>query len=63
MKIHTTNYFNSLIEVAEDTKVKSRVIPPNEEGKIAIYGMETKEYMTLLDDKNIKKLKVMKSKK
>lgn len=134
MKTHTTNYFNTLIEVAEDTKVNNGVIPPakdkktvaqiqyellsgnpykyssddilfqvyadrnnipdneypqareqffskgqpcfrtspltknygfgihsNNEGKIALYGMETGEYQQLLSDTTVKKIKAMKS--
>jgi hypothetical protein len=34
----------------------------NNEGKIAIYGCETKEYKTFLNDKSIKKLKAIRSK-
>ncbi len=133
MKTHTTNYFNTLIEVAEDTKVNCGTIPPakdkktvaqmqyelldgnpykyssddvlflvyaernnipqdeypeareqffskgqpcmrtspltknygfgihsNGEGKIALYGMETKEYQQLLADTTVKKIKAMK---
>lgn len=33
MKIHTTNYFNTFIEVAEDTKALSGTIPPNKINK------------------------------
>lgn len=134
MKLHTTNYFDTLIEVAEDTKVNRGTIPPvkdkktlaqmqyelissdpykyssddilfqvyaernnipedeypqareqffskgqpcfraspltknygfgihsNGEGKIALYGMETKEYQHFLADTTIKKVKAMKS--
>ncbi|SFK96097.1 hypothetical protein SAMN05216357_109109 [Porphyromonadaceae bacterium KH3CP3RA] len=133
MKTHTTNYFNTLIEMAEDTKVNCGTIPPakdkktvaemqyelldgnpykyssddvlflvyaernnipqdeypeareqffskgqpcmrtspltknygfgihcNGEGKIALYGMETKEYQQLLADTTVKKIKAMK---
>lgn len=133
MKTHTTNYFNILIEVAEDTKVNCGTIPPakdkktvaqmqyelldgnpykyssddvlflvyaernnipqdeypeareqffskgqpcmrtspltknygfgihsNGEGKIALFGMETKEYQQLLADTTVKKIKAMK---
>ncbi len=28
MKVHSTNYFDTFIEVAEDTKVNSGTIPP-----------------------------------
>jgi hypothetical protein len=34
----------------------------NNEGKIAIYGCETKEYKTFLKDTSLKKLKAMRSK-
>lgn len=133
MKTHTTNYFNTLIQVAEDTKVDRGTIPPakdkktvaqmqyellngnpykyssddvlfqvyaernnipedeyprareqffskgqpcmrtspltknygfgihsNGEGKIALYGMETKEYQQLLANTTVKKIKAMK---
>ncbi|SFS58501.1 hypothetical protein SAMN05216365_11123 [Porphyromonadaceae bacterium NLAE-zl-C104] len=133
MKTHTTNYFNTLIEVAEDTKVNCGTIPPakdkktvaqmqyelldgnpynyssddvlflvyaernnipqdeyprareqffskgqpcmrtspltknygfgihsNGEGKIALYGMETKEYQQFSADTTVKKIKAMK---
>lgn len=137
MKIHTTNYYNTLIEVAEDCPVSSGTVPPdkegtpsvarlqyemlsdnpyqynsddalfsvfavrkeiteseweeqrqnffskgqpcfraspltksygwgvhsNEEGKLALYGMETAEYLKLLGDESTKKLKAMRSKK
>lgn len=136
MKIHSTNYFNTFIEVAEDTKADKGIIPPskepktnaemqydliskkpykftsddvffliyaekndltleehtqareqffskgqpcfraspltktygfgvhsNDEGKIAIFGMETKEYQQFIEDTKIKKLKAMKSSK
>lgn len=33
MKIHSTNYFNTLIEVAEDTKAKSGCKPPTKDKK------------------------------
>jgi hypothetical protein len=37
MKTHTTNYFNTFIEIAEDSPVKKGVIPPvkNDEKSIA----------------------------
>lgn len=136
MKVHSTNYIDTLIEVAEDTKVSQGNIPPtkdkktiaemqyelitqfpytytsdellfkiyadrnevteaeyqeaknsffskgqaclraspltknygfgihsNHEGKIALYGMETKEYFRFLHDANIKKVKAMRSSK
>lgn len=136
-KIHTTNYFDTFIEVAEDTKATQGSKPPskgdkptvaemqytiiaknpykytsdevffevfskrnnipkeelsqareaffskgqpcfrtspltktygfgvhsNSDGKIAIYGMETKEYQQFVSDAKIKKVKAMKSKK
>ncbi len=33
MKIHTTNYYDTFIEVAEDTKASSGLIPPSKEKK------------------------------
>lgn len=137
MKIHTTNYYNTLIEVAEDCPISSGTVPPtkegnpsvarlqyemlsgnpyrydsddvlfsvfavrkempengweeqrqtffskgqpcfraspltksygwgvhsDEEGKLALYGMETVEYKKLVGDESIKKLKAMRSKK
>ncbi|HOZ86491.1 MAG TPA: DUF6157 family protein [Bacteroidia bacterium] len=134
MKTHTTNYFNTFIEIAEDTKANSGTLPPakdkktvaemqyelisknpykytsddvffqvfaerndltkaeykkareqffskgqpcfraspltknygfgvhnNDEGKIAVYGMETEKYQKFLADPKIKKVKAMKS--
>lgn len=136
MKVHTTNYFDTFIEVAEDTKTSKGTVPPskenktvaemqyelvaknpykftsddilfqvyadrndltkaeykkareqffskgqpcfraspltktygfgvhnNAEGKIALFGMESKEYQKFLSDKSIKKVKAMKSSK
>ncbi len=136
MKIHTTNYKNTFIEVSEDTKATAGTPPPskkiktvaelqyemmvknpyrytsdelifeiysirnditeseknsakieffskgqpclrtsplaktygfgihqNEDEKIAIYGMETDEYAKLIADKNVAKIKAMKSAK
>jgi len=133
-KIHTTNYVDTLIEVAEDTKAMAGIRPPakekktvaelqyeliaenpyqytsddvlfqvyaqrndltknelsearkqffskgqpclrtspltktygfgvhsNEEGKIALYGMESEEYQRFLSDDKIKKVKAMRS--
>lgn len=42
MKIHTTNYFNTFIEVAEDCPVSSAEIPPTKGDKksIAYYQFE-----------------------
>ncbi|MGV3611456.1 MAG: DUF6157 family protein [Fluviicola sp.] len=134
MKIHTTNYFDTFIEVAEDTKVTSGTKPPaknqktvaemqfeliaknpykftsddvlfqvfadrndltkneyqearaqffskgqpcfraspltktygfglhsDQEGKIALYGMETDDYQKMLADTKLQKVKAMKS--
>jgi hypothetical protein len=136
MKIHTTNYFNTFIEVAEDTKRKISSKPPvrdkrtvaeiqydlissnpykytsddilfqifadrnnltkseykkarehffskgqaclraspltrtygygihfDDDGKIALYGMETPEYQNYVSDKNIKKIKAIRLKR
>ena len=136
MKIHSTNYFDTFIEVAEDTKADYGRIPPAKEkktiaemqyeliaknpykfssddiffqvfadrndltkaeyekareqffskgqpcfraspltktygfgihsdknGKVALFGMESNEYQKFLADKNIKKVKAMKSSK
>lgn len=137
MKLHSTNYFNTLIEIAEDSKNSSGVIPEakndkptaasmqyeliskhpyeytsddvlfqvyasknniekkdlksarenffskgqpcfraspltktygwgihsNEQGKVALYGAETKEYQQFSKDNTIKKVRAMKSKK
>jgi hypothetical protein len=136
MKIHSTNYFDTFIEVAEDTKVDCGTKPPAKDkktvaeiqydliaknpyvytsddilfqvfadkndlieaeykqareqffskgqpcfrtspltkiygfgihcdnnGKIALYGMETEEYQNFLDDTKVRKLKAMKSSK
>ena len=137
MKIHTTNYQNTFIEVAEDCPVAHGEIPPlkpgketvanlqfdliaknpyqftsddvmfqvfairndlseqefakarkeffskgqaclrssplgkrygwgvhhNEEGKVALFGMETEEYQRLSGDTNVKKVKAMRSKR
>lgn len=136
MKTHSTNYFNTLIEVAEDTKADCGTKPPskarktaaemqyemvaahpykyssddvffqvfaerndltsaewpqareeffskgqpcfraspltktygfgvhsNNEGKVAIFGVETEEYQQRIADTNIKKVKAMKSRR
>ncbi len=136
MKVHSTNYFETFIEVAEDTKADFGTIPPAKEkktvaemqyeliaknpykfssddiffqvfadrndltkaeyekareqffskgqpcfraspltktygfgihsdknGKVALFGMESNEYQIFLADKNIKKVKAMKSSK
>ena len=133
MKVHTTNYFDTFIEVAEDTKADCGIKPPKKDkktvaemqyeliaenpykytsddilflvfadrneltkaeyqqgredffskgqpcfraspltktygfgihsdssGKVALFGMETDEYLKLLADKKIKKIKAMK---
>lgn len=39
-KIHTTNYFNTFIEVAEDTKVTCGARPPSKGDKQTIAGMQ-----------------------
>jgi hypothetical protein len=136
-KIHTTNYFDTFIEVAEDTKATSGTKPPSKgdkktvaemqyeliaknpykftsddilfqvfaerndltkaeqkkareeffskgqaclraspltktygfgvhsdsNGKVALYGVETDEYQRFLSDKNIKKVKAMRTSK
>jgi hypothetical protein len=33
MKVHSTNYFDTFIEVSEDTKASSGIIPPGKEKK------------------------------
>lgn len=33
MKVHTTNYFDTFIEVAEDTKVDHGIMPPSKDKK------------------------------
>ena len=33
MKVHTTNYFDTFIEVADDTKASSGTTPPSKENK------------------------------
>ena len=136
MKVHSTNYFDTFIEVAEDTKADCGTKPPpkenktvaemqyellsknpykytsddiffqvfadrndltkaeykqareqffskgqpcfraspltktygfgihsDSEGKVALFGMETKEYQKFLADKKVKKIKAMKSSK
>lgn len=137
MALHTTNYFDSFIEVAEDTKANAGAIPPSKgdkktiaqmqyelivehpykyssddllfdvfaerndlskselmqtrvdffskgqaclraspltktygfgvhsdsNGKVAIYGVETEEYEKFVGDKNLKKVKGMRSTK
>ena len=45
------------------TKTYGWGIHSNEEGKIAIYGAETKEYQDFLKDDSIKKVKAMRSKR
>jgi hypothetical protein len=136
MKQHSTNYYNTFIEVSEDTKANCGIKPPtkeiktvaemqyellvknpykytsddiffeifaerndltkveyttareqffskgqpcfraspltktygfgihsNQNGKVALYGMESNEYESFLADRNIKKIKAMKSSK
>jgi hypothetical protein len=137
LKIHTTNYTNSFIEVAEDCTIRQSEVPPKKDdsksiarhqfemiknnpykyssdevifqlyadrknllseeceearkiffskgqaclrssslakrygwgihfdqsGKIALYGMETLEYQTFINDPTLKKIKAMRSKK
>lgn len=38
-KIHSTNYYNTLILVAEDTKATEAMVPPSKEGKPTIANM------------------------
>lgn len=45
------------------TKTYGFGIHHNEEGKIALYGMETTEYHDFITDPKIKKVKAMKSRK
>jgi hypothetical protein len=40
MKLHTTNYFNTLIEVAEDCPVKVAEIPPQKNDEKTIAGRQ-----------------------
>jgi hypothetical protein len=40
MKIHTTNYFDTFIEVAEDTKATSGTKPPSKGGKKTVAEMQ-----------------------
>ncbi|TDB62758.1 DUF6157 family protein [Arundinibacter roseus] len=46
-KIHTTNYFNTLIEVAEDTKVSHGTKPPSKSDRKTIAEMQ---YELLMDN-------------
>ena len=39
-KVHTTNYFDTFIEVAEDTKATSGTIPPSKDDKKTIAGAQ-----------------------
>lgn len=39
-KLHTTNYFNTFIEVAEDTKTLSGTKPPATAGKETVAGIQ-----------------------
>lgn len=45
------------------TKTYGFGVHSNSEGKIAIYGMETKEYERFLADKKVKKIRAMRSSK
>ena len=45
------------------TKTYGFGIHSNAEGKVALYGMESKEYQKFLDNKAVKKVKAMKSSK
>jgi len=40
MKIHTTNYFNTFIEIAEDCPVLSGETPPNRGDKPTVAGLQ-----------------------
>lgn len=40
MKTHTTNYFNTFIEIAEDTKVTCGTIPPSKSDKKTIAELQ-----------------------
>lgn len=40
MKIHTTNYFNTLIEPAEDCPVSVSEIPPRKEEKLTVANLQ-----------------------
>ncbi|MCC6701700.1 MAG: hypothetical protein IT221_09250 [Fluviicola sp.] len=40
MKTHSTNYFNTFIEIAEDTKVASGTIPPSKSDKKTIAELQ-----------------------
>ncbi|WP_300663662.1 DUF6157 family protein [Fluviicola sp.] len=40
MKTHTTNYQNTFIEVAEDTKVNSAIVPSSKGDKKTIAGLQ-----------------------
>ncbi|WP_460462089.1 DUF6157 family protein [Arthrobacter pigmenti] len=53
---HTTNYFDTFIEVAEDCPVARSEVPPahsNAGGRIAIFPMESAEYSALAADANL----------
>ncbi|MGV3705193.1 MAG: DUF6157 family protein [Arcticibacter sp.] len=39
-KLHTTNYFNTFIEVAEDTRALSGTRPPSKGGKETVAGIQ-----------------------
>lgn len=71
MKIHSTNYFDTIIEVAPDTKVSNGTPPclrisslaktygygihSNRDSKIALYGMDSREYADLITDSGVVK--------
>lgn len=40
MKVHTTNYFDTFIQVAEDTKAACGIKPPSKGNKKTIAGMQ-----------------------
>ncbi|MGN5953611.1 DUF6157 family protein [Sphingobacterium lactis] len=40
MKTHSTNYYNTLITVAEDSKAKEAYIPEKKEGKVTIANLQ-----------------------
>jgi hypothetical protein len=40
IKLHSTNYFNTFIEVAEDTKASFGIKPPSRPGKTTIAAMQ-----------------------
>ncbi len=40
MKQHSTNYYNTLITVAEDCKTKEAIAPPAKEGKLTVANLQ-----------------------